>query len=144
MAEVVWLSNLLTELGVPLTGPISMFCDSKSAIQIAQNPIFHERTKHIDIDCHFIREKVQLGLVKLIHLSTTEQQADIFTKALGVSQHTYLVSKLGMKNIFITSSLRGDVEELIKCTAIPLRFSSYIELIKLLRVVSWLLSYSES
>ncbi|XP_015168338.1 uncharacterized mitochondrial protein AtMg00810-like [Solanum tuberosum] len=68
VAELVWLRGLLSELGVGLNGPITVFCDSKSAIQIATNPVFHERTKHIDIDCHFIREKVQMGLVKLLHI----------------------------------------------------------------------------
>nr|ABI34294.1 Polyprotein, putative [Solanum demissum] len=66
-----------------------------------------------------VAEVVQLGLVNLVHVSTTEQQADIFTKGLGVPHHTYLVSKLGMKNIFIDPSLRGDVEELMKCTTTP-------------------------
>jgi len=119
VAKLVWLRGLLSELGVGLNGPVTVFCDSKSAIQIATNLVFHERTKHIDIDCHFIREKVQLGLVKLLHIPTIEQQADILTKGLGIGQHTYLVSKLGMKNIFMAPSLRGDVEELIKCTSVP-------------------------
>lgn len=83
VAEVVWLTCLLAELGVNSDGLVALFCDSKSAIQIATNPIFHERTKHIDIDCHFIREKVQLGLVKLLHISTNEQQVDILTKVLA-------------------------------------------------------------
>lgn len=111
VAQVVWLKGLLTDLGVTLTGPISMFCDTKSAIQIATNPVFHECTKYIDIDCRFIHENVQLGLVKLLHISTTKQQDDILTKGLGVAQYTYLVSKLGMKNIFMAPSLRGDVKE---------------------------------
>lgn len=119
MAKVVWLIGLLGELDVTLEGPINVFCDSKSAIQIATNPVFHERTKYINIDCHFIREKVQLGLVKLLYVPTNEQQADILTKGLGVSQHTYLVSKLGMKNIFKVPSLRGDVKESTTCTTVP-------------------------
>ncbi|XP_018633968.1 uncharacterized mitochondrial protein AtMg00810-like [Nicotiana tomentosiformis] len=53
-AEVTWLSGLLDELGISISKPIQLFCDNKAAIQIAENPIFHERTKHIEIDCHFV------------------------------------------------------------------------------------------
>lgn len=59
VAEIVWLVGLFKELGVIVDLPIPIHCDSKSAIQIAANSVFHERTKHIDIDCHFIREKNQ-------------------------------------------------------------------------------------
>ncbi|WMV28413.1 hypothetical protein MTR67_021798 [Solanum verrucosum] len=64
VAEVVWLVGLFKELGVQVRLPVHIHSDSKSAIQIAANPVFHERTKHIDIDCHFIREKVQMGIVQ--------------------------------------------------------------------------------
>ena len=105
-------------MGINLQLPVPIHCDSKSAIQIAANPIFHEHTKHIDIDCHFIREKMQLGLVQLVYLNTTEQPADLLTKGLTSNQHSYLVSKLGWKNIFHTPSLREDVKQLVKCTAV--------------------------
>ena len=63
VAEVVWLVGLFKELGVQVKMHVPTYTDSKLALQIAVNPVFHERTKHIDIDYHFIREKVQLGLV---------------------------------------------------------------------------------
>lgn len=69
VAKLVWLSSLFKELNVDLILPVPMYCDSKSAIQIAANPVFHECTKHIDMDYHFIREKVLNGLVKAIYLS---------------------------------------------------------------------------
>jgi len=116
--EIVWLIGQFKELGVQMKMPVPIYSDSKSAIQIAANPVFHERTKHIDIDCHFIREKVQLGLVQPMYLKTTEQPADLLTKGLTCVQHAYLLTKLGMKNVFHTPSLREDVEKLVKCTAV--------------------------
>nr|XP_033509236.1 secreted RxLR effector protein 161-like [Nicotiana tomentosiformis] len=91
VAEVVWIISLFKELSVDFQLPMSLFCDSKSSIQIAANHVFHERTKHIDIDCHFIREKVQQGLVATLYLSFAEQQADVLTKGLTKAQHSYLV-----------------------------------------------------
>ncbi|XP_019267575.1 PREDICTED: uncharacterized protein LOC109244869 [Nicotiana attenuata] len=73
----------------------------KSTIQIAANLGFHECTKHIDINYHFIREKVQQGLVSTLYLSSAEQQADMLTKGLTKAQHSYLVSNLGMKSSFL-------------------------------------------
>ena len=73
VAEVIWLIGMLRELGIDMKLPVKLYCDNKAALQIASNPVFHERTKHIDIDCHFIREKIQSGLVQTLHLSSVEQ-----------------------------------------------------------------------
>lgn len=108
-AEIVWVTNLYKELGVKLTEPALIHCDNKSALQIAANPVFHERTKHIEIDCHFIREKIQKGLIKTAYVNTKDQQADLLTKALGRTQHDSLTTKLGLLNIFNISSLRGRI-----------------------------------
>ena len=110
---------MFQELGVVTSLPVPVYSDSTSALQIAINPVFHERTKHIDIDCHFIREKIQDGLLITAYLPSSEQPADILTNALGKAPHTYLMSKLGMKNIFIAPSLKGGVKELTKCEQVP-------------------------
>ena len=111
VAEVVWLVKLFKELGVEVHTPVTIYSDSKSAIQIAANPVLHERTKHIELDCHFIREKIQNGLVQTQYLNTKEQEADMLTKGLGKTQHEYLLSKFGVLNLFIPTNLRGSIKE---------------------------------
>ncbi|KAE8690040.1 hypothetical protein F3Y22_tig00110929pilonHSYRG00026 [Hibiscus syriacus] len=89
-AEIVWLNVILKELQSDILRPTKLYSDSKATLQISANPVFHERTKHIDIDCHFVREKIQEGLIKAEYVSSAEQLADILTKALGIQQHNYL------------------------------------------------------
>lgn len=63
LSEIIWLSGLLKELEIKINQPIDIYSDSKAAMQIAANSAYHERTKHIEIHCHFIREKIVLELV---------------------------------------------------------------------------------
>ncbi|XP_047250123.1 uncharacterized protein LOC124885903 [Capsicum annuum] len=74
VAELTWLEGLFAELNVPMSKPITLFSDSKSAIQLAADPIFHERTKHIEIDCHFFRDKIKSGLVHTRYIPTHLQK----------------------------------------------------------------------
>nr|GFC92203.1 retrovirus-related Pol polyprotein from transposon TNT 1-94 [Tanacetum cinerariifolium] len=74
-----------------------MYCDSKAAIAISCNPVQHSRTKHIDVLYHFIKEKVEKGIIELIFVGTEYQLADLFTKALPVERFQYLVRRLGMR-----------------------------------------------
>ena len=93
-SEIVWLRGLLGELGFPQKGSTPLHADNTSAIQIAANPVFHERTKHIEVDCHSIRESYDAQVISLPHIPTDLQIADVFTKALSKNRHHFLVDKL--------------------------------------------------
>ena len=69
-SEIVCLVALLDSFGYTHKGLASLYCDSKTALYIATNPMFHERTKHIEIDCHFIREKIEDRVIKTFHVPT--------------------------------------------------------------------------
>ncbi|CAH9091350.1 unnamed protein product [Cuscuta europaea] len=98
--EIIWISHLLTELGLKPSMPAKLWCDNQVAIHIANNPVFHERTKHIEVDCHFIREKIQKGLISTGYVKSGEQLGDFFTEALNGIRVGYLCNKLGMIDIY--------------------------------------------
>lgn len=97
-------------MGVTNLEPVTLHCDNQSAIYIAKNPVFHDRTKHIEIDCHFTRDKVLEGLIQLSYLPTQHQLAYIITKVLPSSHIRYLLSKLGVTNM--PPSLRGAIKDI--------------------------------
>lgn len=103
--EIQWLTYLLLEFRISFNQPANLFCDNNSAIQIASNQVFHERTKHIELDCHIVREKCLSGLLKLLPVRSSMQLADAFTKALQPASFKFMISKLGMMNIY--SQLEG-------------------------------------
>ena len=93
--EIIHLRRLLSDFGISVTTPTPLYCDNKSAIQIANNPVFHERTKHIEIDAHFVRHQViKDKTILLPHVSSADELADFFTKALPVHRFQFLVRKL--------------------------------------------------
>ena len=94
--EIVWLRRLLSDMGVSLPSPSPMYCDNKSAIQIAHNSVFHERTKHIEIDCHITRHHLKHGAITLPFVSSSAQIADLFTKSYPIQRFCFLVGKLSM------------------------------------------------
>jgi hypothetical protein len=98
--ELMWLITFLKDFGIPHSQAALLFCDSQSAIHIAANPVYHEKTKHIEIDCHTVREKIQLGLVQTLHVTSQNQIADIFTKSLGFKDFFRLLSKMHVKDIY--------------------------------------------
>lgn len=98
MAELVWLIPLLSDFGVQVSTPVLFFCDNQAAIHIAKNPVFHERTKHIEVDCHFIRHWLSQGLIVLYHVPTASQLDDVFTKPLTRLAHHLILLKLGVQD----------------------------------------------
>ncbi|GJS99238.1 hypothetical protein Tco_0820408 [Tanacetum coccineum] len=81
-SEIVWILKILKDLNWEQFMPVSMYCDSQAAIKIAANPVFHERTKHLEIDLHFVREKILSGVLRTQKIGSADQTADIFTKGL--------------------------------------------------------------
>ncbi|KAL0411028.1 UNVERIFIED_CONTAM: Retrovirus-related Pol polyprotein from transposon RE2 [Sesamum latifolium] len=96
VCELLWIGYILAEFGISLDSPIPFHCDNKAAIHITENPVFHERTKHLDIDCHLVRDQFKRGFILPQHVSSQHQPADLFTKSLPASPFARLVSKLGM------------------------------------------------
>ncbi|MCO5569367.1 hypothetical protein L7F22_023079 [Adiantum nelumboides] len=84
--DVAWLELLLGDLGIQVQRPVVIHCDNLSSIQLTRNPVFHARTKHIEVHYHFIKERVLDGSIDLTFVRTDEQVADVFTKALGAEK----------------------------------------------------------
>lgn len=107
-SELQWISYLLhfyfpefwlrlaANLHVPVQLPVTLYCDNKVAQHIDANPIFHERTKHVNIDCHYTRDKVLEGFLQTGHICYENQLADLMTKPLGETRHHFLTSRLGL------------------------------------------------
>ena len=87
--------------------PITLYCDNMSSIQLAKNPVFHARTKHIEVHYHYVQEKVLAHEIDLVYVSTHEQVADIFTKSLGAEKMQRFQAMLGVQDFGL--SLRGSV-----------------------------------
>jgi len=97
--ELTWLKTLLHDLSVHHSQPMFLHCDNQAALYIAQNPVFHERTKHIEIDCHVVREKLKVSLISTQHVTSRSQLADIFIKSLGREAFQALSRKLGITDL---------------------------------------------
>jgi len=82
VAECCWIRQLLQELHISIASATLVYCDNVSAVYMTANPVHHRRTKHIEIDIHFVREKVALGQVRVLHVPSSHQFADIMTKGL--------------------------------------------------------------
>jgi hypothetical protein len=99
-SELIWIKQLLEDMKFTYSEPTQMYCDNQVARHIASNPVFHERTKHIEVNCHFVRENVQARIIETPFVRSQEQIADILTKALDRGPFEKLLVKLGSIDIF--------------------------------------------
>ncbi|XP_019054945.1 PREDICTED: uncharacterized protein LOC109115409 [Nelumbo nucifera] len=103
-AELTWIQMLLHEMGLPLVSSPVLWCDNIGATYLASNPIHHSCSKHVELDFHFVRDKVQHRLLEVRFLTIVDQTTDIFTKPLHVRHFTFLRDKLSLTS---TASLEG-------------------------------------
>ncbi|GKC78433.1 retrovirus-related pol polyprotein from transposon RE1 [Tanacetum coccineum] len=94
--EVTWLVNLFKDFGIKYLKPLDLHCDNQTALYIVANPVFHARTKHIEVECYYVRDQMKAGKIKPSYIHTKSQLANVFTKVVTVKQHNNLLSKLGV------------------------------------------------
>ena len=104
----MWIRNLLKELKFVVKVPMTMHCDNQAAIHIASNLVFHERIKHIEVDCHITQQKVEDGVIVTPYVSRRVQIADKLTKTLYKTRLGLLCNKLGLYDIY-TLQLEGEI-----------------------------------
>ena len=100
-AEIMWIQTLLLEIGIQAPRKAKLWCDNMGAKYLSANPVFHARTKHIEVDYHFVRERVARRLLDIEHVSTRDQVADGFTKPLVARQLELFKGNLNLEKIYI-------------------------------------------
>jgi hypothetical protein len=94
--EMIWLQYLLKDLGMSKYAPTTLFCDNQGAISLAKNPTHHAKTKHVDVQLHFIRDHIEKGTINVEYCPTEDMLADIMTKGLARERHERLLGRMGM------------------------------------------------
>ncbi|XP_062103516.1 uncharacterized mitochondrial protein AtMg00810-like [Humulus lupulus] len=109
-AELSWIQGLLKEMRLKISSTPVIWCDNMSASALASNPVYHARTKHIELDIHFVRDKVIQGKLEIRHVPSHDQLADCLRKGLSHTRFRFLIDKLGIR--CSPSRLRGGVKEI--------------------------------
>lgn len=99
LCELLRMRIVLADLKITIDEPIGLFCDNQSAISIVHYPVQHDKTKHIDIDQHFIKEKLEKGIIQMPYVLFEKQVSDLLTKGLATRRFEDLVCKLGLMDI---------------------------------------------
>jgi hypothetical protein len=103
VCELIWLKLLLRELHLYNGAPLQLYCDNQAAIKIVNNPVYHDRTKHVEIDRHFIKEKLEAGTLQVNYVRSEKQLADVLTKGVCVLNFSEICNKMGLLDIFAPS-----------------------------------------
>lgn len=100
LCELLWLKQLLTEISFAPSCEMDLFCDNKAAIDISHNPVQHDRTKHVEVDRHFIKQNLETKVVRFPFVKSEDQLADILTKAVCSKSFYNSLDKLGIKDLY--------------------------------------------
>ena len=100
ICELIWLKHLLQELSFEKDEQMKLICDNQAALHISSNLVFHKRTKHIEVDCHFIKENITSGCMTNSFVNSNDQLADNFTKSLRGPRIKYICDKLGVFDLY--------------------------------------------
>ena len=98
--ELIWLKHLLQELRFGKDKQMKVICDNQVILHISSNPVFHERTKHIEVDCYFIRDKIASRCMTTSFVNSNDQLTDIFSKSLRGPTMKYICDKLGVFDLY--------------------------------------------
>jgi hypothetical protein len=109
--EAIWLRQLMADVGCAQEEATTIMCDNQGSISLAKNPTHHSRTKHIDVQYHFIREKLEMGVIHLEYCPTEHMMADVLTKGLVRDRHERFVKAYGLKGFGSTQSGSVEVED---------------------------------
>ena len=106
--EILWLRRLLKQIGFPITQKSQLFCDNKAAISISENLVQQDKTKHVEVDRHFIKEKLEGGIIEFPFVRSEEQLADILIKAVHPKVFKEMLGKLSIEITLL--NLKGSVK----------------------------------
>jgi hypothetical protein len=100
LCELLWLKRLFTEIGFAPNCEMDLFCDNKAAIDISHNPVQHDRTKHVEIDRHFIKQNLEDKTIRFPFIKSEDHLADVLTKAVCSKTFYNSLDKLGMRDLY--------------------------------------------